>query len=207
MQAHQQLENLRLNGHVESRGGLVGDEQLRVAGERHGDHHPLLHAAGELVRERAQTTRGIRDAHLVEQFHSAFAAAVPAAALVHLQGFHDLKTDCEAGVETRHRLLKDHRDVLARDASLCTRREHAEVAAVEKEPRGRHLSGIGNESHQRQHGHALAGPRFADDAQNTALVEAQVDAVDGSEISEGDAQVLDFEQSHDGYRRLRLTAA
>ena len=46
----QQLEDLRLDGHVERGGRLVGDQQLGVAGQRHGDHHALAHAAGELVR-------------------------------------------------------------------------------------------------------------------------------------------------------------
>jgi hypothetical protein len=45
-----QLQNLRLDRHVERRRGLVGDEELRLTGERHGDHDALAHAAGELVR-------------------------------------------------------------------------------------------------------------------------------------------------------------
>jgi len=30
---------------------LVGDEERRLAGQRHGDHHALTHAAGQPVRE------------------------------------------------------------------------------------------------------------------------------------------------------------
>ena len=37
-------------GDVERRRGFVGDEQLRCAGHRHRDHHPLAHAARELMR-------------------------------------------------------------------------------------------------------------------------------------------------------------
>ena len=44
-----EVEDLGLDGDVEGGGGLVGDEQLRLAGQRHGDHHPLAQAAGELV--------------------------------------------------------------------------------------------------------------------------------------------------------------
>ena len=46
--AHQ-VEDLRLDGDVERRGRLVGDQQLGIAGERDGDHHPLAHAARQLV--------------------------------------------------------------------------------------------------------------------------------------------------------------
>ncbi len=41
-----QLENLRLDRHVERRRRLVGDQQARFARQRHRDHHALSHAAG-----------------------------------------------------------------------------------------------------------------------------------------------------------------
>ena len=37
-------------GHVERRGRLVGDQQVRLAGQRDRDHDPLPHAARQLVR-------------------------------------------------------------------------------------------------------------------------------------------------------------
>ena len=50
LQLAEQVEDLRLDGDVERRGRLVGDQELGIAGERHGDHDALAHAAGELVR-------------------------------------------------------------------------------------------------------------------------------------------------------------
>ena len=44
LQTADQVEDLRLDGDVERRGRLVGDEQLGVAGQRHRDHRPLPHA-------------------------------------------------------------------------------------------------------------------------------------------------------------------
>ena len=64
-QLAQQLEDLRLDRHVERGRRLVGDQQLRVARERHRDHHALAHAAGQLVRvvvARAGRPRGCRRA-------------------------------------------------------------------------------------------------------------------------------------------------
>ena len=46
--AHQ-LQDLRLDGDVERGGRLIGDQQLRIAGQRDGDHDPLAHAARKLV--------------------------------------------------------------------------------------------------------------------------------------------------------------
>ena len=50
LQLAHQLEDLRLDRDVERCRRLVGDQELRIAGERHRDHHALAHAAGELVR-------------------------------------------------------------------------------------------------------------------------------------------------------------
>ena len=50
LQLAHQLEDLRLDRHVERGGRLVGDQHLRVARQRHRDHHPLAHAAGQLMR-------------------------------------------------------------------------------------------------------------------------------------------------------------
>ena len=47
----EERQDLRLDGDVERRRRLVGDQQLRLVGERHRDHHALAHAAGELVRD------------------------------------------------------------------------------------------------------------------------------------------------------------
>ena len=67
LQRAQQVEDLRLHGDVERGRGLVGDEQARVADERHRDHHALAHAARELVRVLAEPALGVGDADEVEQ--------------------------------------------------------------------------------------------------------------------------------------------
>ncbi len=59
----QQLEDLGLDRDVERGRRLVGDQQIRLARERHRDHHALPHAARELVRvgrRRAPRARGCR---------------------------------------------------------------------------------------------------------------------------------------------------
>ena len=58
LQLREQLQDLRLDRDVERGRRLVGDEQLRLAGERHRDHHALAHAARELVRVRVDALSG-----------------------------------------------------------------------------------------------------------------------------------------------------
>ena len=71
LQGGQQLEDLGLGGDVERGGGLVGDEQLGLARQGHGDHDPLAHPAGEGMGIVAGPARRIGDTHLVEHVHGA----------------------------------------------------------------------------------------------------------------------------------------
>ena len=64
----QQRQNLRLHGDIERRGRLVRDQQVRLVGERHRDHHPLPLAAGELMRIARKPRLGFGDADLPQQF-------------------------------------------------------------------------------------------------------------------------------------------
>ena len=59
-QLAEQVHDLRLGGHVQRGGRLVGDQQLRVRGERDRDHHPLAHATGELVRVLVEPPSRVR---------------------------------------------------------------------------------------------------------------------------------------------------
>ena len=68
----QQVENLRLNGDVQRGRRLVGDDELRVAGQRHRNHHALPHTAGQLVRIALIHLRRARDADKVEHFDGLF---------------------------------------------------------------------------------------------------------------------------------------
>ena len=64
-QALDELQDLRLDHHIEGRGRLIADHQLGVAGKRHGDHRPLAHAAAHLVGELHQALGA--DADQVEE--------------------------------------------------------------------------------------------------------------------------------------------
>jgi hypothetical protein len=39
LQFLEQVEDLQLHGHVQRRGRLVGNQQFRLVGQGHGDHH------------------------------------------------------------------------------------------------------------------------------------------------------------------------
>ena len=75
LQVLEQLEDLRLHGDVERGRRLVGDQEIGTVGERHGDHHPLALAAGELVGIGAEPLGGIDDADLGQKLDDPLAVA------------------------------------------------------------------------------------------------------------------------------------
>ena len=90
------LEDLRLDRHVQGGGRLVGDEHRRVARQRHRDHHALAHAAGELVRVAADALPRARDADALEQLDREVVRLLRAHVAVRLDLLDDLRRRCAA---------------------------------------------------------------------------------------------------------------
>ena len=127
-----QVQDLRLDRDVERRGRLVGDQHLRVAGERHRDHHALAHAAGKLVRILVERGAGLARCDQLE--HLDAPARAPRSATAAVQ--HQLSAICvptvSTGLRLRHRLLEDHRDpVAAHRAHLRARTASSSSSPVE----------------------------------------------------------------------------
>ena len=116
-QAAHQVEDLRLDGDVERRRRLVGDQELRPAGQRHGDHGALAHAARELVWIVVDPLLGAGDSHQLQHFDGARAGCRSVESLMAPDRLDDLVADRVGGVERGHRLLEDHRQ--ARPAQIA----------------------------------------------------------------------------------------
>ncbi len=181
--------------------GSSAMSRLRVAGDRHRDHHPLVHAAGELVREVAQAARrapGCRPARAARS--RACAPRLRSRPRCSRSVSVELEADGEARVQAGRRLLEDHRHVLADDPAALARRTSAEqVAAAEASAASaRTRPGSATRPISASIGDALARARLADDAEHLAFVERQADAVDGAQHAavrrELDVQVFDLEQ-------------
>ncbi len=63
----EQVENLRLDGDVQSGRGLVREQQRWTGGDRGCDQRPLPQATGKLVRVLARTLSGIGNTHVRQQ--------------------------------------------------------------------------------------------------------------------------------------------
>ena len=186
LQGADQAEDLRLDGHVERGRRLVGDQDLRAAGERHGDHDPLAHAARQLVRVLVDPFGGVRDARDLEQLERLAGRLRARDVFVGEDRLLELVADREERVERGHRLLKDHRQVDPADFPRRGGREVGDVhdpAVALAQPDG---AGVGAHLVQQPHdpaqGHGLAGSGLAHDRERLPPSHAEGDAVqDGAE--------------------------
>ena len=159
-QLAQLVEDLRLDRDVQRRGRLVGDQQLRRAGQRHRDHHALAHAAGELVRVGAQSLGGARDADALHQLDGLrHRVGLADLRVVRADLLDDLPADPVDGVQRADRILEDHRDVIAADLAQLLVRGGQQLLAVELGAAGDACVGAARQAHQRHAGDGLARAR------------------------------------------------
>ncbi|BDE05869.1 hypothetical protein WPS_11450 [Vulcanimicrobium alpinum] len=113
--------------------------------------------------------------------------------------FRDLFPDGEHGVERRHRILKDHRDVAAADLAHLGFALRQQVLAFEEDAAALDPPVRGDQTHDRERGDRFAGARFADDPERGARFDGEREPVHGSDGAvfglERRLEVVDLEQS------------
>jgi hypothetical protein len=193
-----EVEDLGLDRHVERRRRLVGDDQLGVVDERHGDHHALAHAARELVRVGVHAPSRLGNADEAEHLDGAVARLRLGHVAVGADRLHELVADLVERVQRRQRVLEDHRDVVAAELAHVLLGHLEEVAAVEQDLAGDARVPRPREAHHGQRRDGLAGARLAHDAQHLAGLDRVRDPVEGLDETvlglEVDAEVVDLQQ-------------
>ena len=157
---------------------VVGSSAMitrRVVGDRHRDHHPLAHPAGELVRERPRPGRGFG----MPTRSSSSTARFPAAPRPMFWWICSASTICrptvKIGVSEDERVLEDHADAPGRGSPNLPVVEAEQLALAEQDRAG-DRGVVGQQTHDRHRGDRLARARLADDAQRAARVQVEVDA-------------------------------
>ena len=115
-----QVQNLRLNGHIQSRSGLVGNEELGFTSQGHGNHHTLAHTAGKLMGILLHHNLRVGDLHIRQHLHSRLSSLLLAHVTVDDEGLRKLPLHRKHRVQSRHRLLENHGDLIATDVVHLT---------------------------------------------------------------------------------------
>ena len=203
VQPAQQVEDLRLDRHVQRGGRLIGDQQRRLVGEAHRQHHALPHAAGVLVRVAAHRALRRGDAHPAEQRDRARPCGLRREAAMRGHRLDQLPGDAQHRVQRGHRVLEDHGDVAAAHLADRVLVQVRQVAAAEGDRAADDAGRLVEQAHDRLGADALARAGFADDAERLARVKVEADAVDGAHRAgigqEPGAQVAHLQQRLSGF--------
>ena len=191
LQLADQVQDFRLGGDVEGGRRFVGDQHDGVAGQRHGDHRPLTHAAGILKRIAVDGVFRIGDLDALQQIDDALAPRPFVQVGMDAQRLVDLAADRVHGRQRTHRLLKNHRDFAPADRPdlPAARVQGGQIDdpvgiaadAVQQYLAAHDLAGGGDDLQDRPGGHTLARTGLADDAQRIAAPQGEADIVDGLE--------------------------
>ena len=128
LQVKQQVDDLRLDRHVERRDGFVGNDDFRVERERARDGDPLPLATGELVRITLCVVR--RESDVLQKPRDPLFGLASLRDAMHVERLGDRESDGEARIERGKRILEDHLDV-APDRPDLGGRQARNVAAAE----------------------------------------------------------------------------
>ena len=195
LQLRDEVEDVGLGRHVEPGRRLVHDQKLGVAGEGHGDQHPLLLPAGKLVRVAVGDAGGVRQVDAGEQVQDAVARLGAAELHMLAHDLADLVADPEGRVERGLRILIDHGDPRSLDAAQRPRIERQDVDVLEVDRPFRDATGGVEPAHRREGDGAFPRAAFAHDRQGLAGAYRQVHAAHRMDFLAareiGDVQVTD----------------
>ena len=172
----EQLEDLRLDRDVERGRRLVGDQQIRLARERHRDHHALPHAARQLVRIRVDALLGRRDADQLEHLDRDRRAPrrfdLPWCSRTASATWSPTVNTGLSDVIGSWKIIAIRLPRIARISSLGEREQVLAARSVIV-PAGDAPGRRRDQPHDRQRGHALAAARLADDAERRRARESR----------------------------------
>ena len=195
LEGTEQVDDLGLNGDVESGDGLVADDEGRVYSQRAGNANPLALAAAELVGVAVHHV-GI-EAHDLEQLLHPGLTLVAVANLVDDEGFFDYGADGHAGVQGAVGVLEDDLKLFP-EGTHCPAGELGEVLAPEAD----FTAGGPEELEDAPADGGLAAAAFADEAERLAAHDLEGHAVDGLDCAH---LRLEYDALADGEVHLQVT--
>ncbi|RMM84563.1 hypothetical protein ALQ75_05434 [Pseudomonas savastanoi pv. glycinea] len=202
LQLLEQQEDLALHGDVQRSGRFVGNQQFRLARQRHGNHHPLALASGQFVRVGFQAFFRLLNADHFQQFDNAFLRFTATDAAMQQQRLAYLSGHAVQRVQRGHRFLENHGNAvatqLAQGALVGT---HQLLTPVGDAASGqRTVVRQQLQDRVRSDGLARAGFTHQRQAFTAAYVQAQV--ADDLLPAERNAQVANFDQV---FRHIRTS--
>src|SRR5687767_2009235 len=112
--------------------------------------------------------------------------------------FRDLLTDGVDRIQRRHRILKDHRDIVAADVSHPIIGRGRQLFALESYGPRHDFSRQRDQSHDRERGDRFTRARFANQPEQLTFIDVETDVIDSlyktAASREMCSEIMDFEQ-------------
>ena len=165
-------EYLGLYGNIQRRGRLIGDQHRRFAGHRHGNHHPLAHPAGYLVRILLYSAFRVGNLYIPKQLLNIVTrAAGGGRRFMGSENFAELTADGHQRIQGSHGLLKNHPHAGTAQPAHIPLGKGEHIAIVQMHRAAGYLCrGLRQQAHKGQGGHRLARTALPNQAEGFALV-------------------------------------
>jgi len=170
-----QLDDLRLDRHVERSRRLVGDDELGICRDRKRDDDALAHSARELMRIMINAARRRRYSNLFEKLYRSRARLRRVERQMRSDRLDQLAGDGVQRVERSQRILEHRADLPAADPAHRVVRQIVDAAAAKPHLACRDPARRIDQADYRGARERLPRARLADDAQNFAFADLERD--------------------------------
>jgi len=205
----QDLQHLRLHGHVERGCRLVGDEQGGLEQQRHGEEDALALTTGQFVRQTGRLRGGVGEPHALHHLHGGIAGAPPVTLAVGERHFGHLIDHAHPRVERGERLLKHDAAPTASHSAACAARRGEHLVSLKM-----HAAACDErwreQAQHRERERGLAAAARAEHAHGLTRRERERDVLedpDARAARDVDAQRFDGEQGGHASRSSSAIAA
>ena len=160
LQVTQKVQHLALHGHIQRRGRLIRNQHLGPQRQSHGDHHPLTHTAGKLMRILRQAPFGLRQTHGTKRLQRAGAGLGAGNGIMGADRLGQLVANRHDRVQGGHRFLKDHRDAVAAQGAHLAFGQPGQLGPTQPHRPGTDCNVWRQQPHDRQRGDGFPRPAF-----------------------------------------------
>ena len=146
------IKNLLLDGYIQCRCGLIGNQYFWIAAQRHRNHHSLPLTSGHLMWIVIHPRLRIGNTDLVEECDCLLASLCGRNFLMKHNRFDHLASRSKDRIERGHWLLKDHTDIATANLSHLAFRQSHHIATEKSNAAAFNFGTTGEQSHNRKGG-------------------------------------------------------
>ena len=185
VQLLQKPQNLRLNGHIQRRSGLVGQKNFWVADNGRRDHHALQHTAGQLVGKFVVHRFRVVQLHAIHDLQRDAPALLFGHIGVDTQRLLHLRANAHDGVHGGHGFLEHHAQLFTQNVQNLGIGTLEDLAAVQSDAAFLLRLSAGQQTADAHGGDGLSASAFSHQTDDLTLRNGKGDVIHGETVGGG----------------------